>query len=91
MPHQPERRKPSRVRGEQVRVQAELLDNLVSYSGEINIYRARLEQQIGVYRFNLAELLQTINRVRDQLRQFEIETETQILHRIRTRDRRSQS
>ena len=82
MPHQPERRGPSRVRGEQVRVQAELLDNLVGYSGEINIYRARLEQQIGVYRFNLAELLQTINRVRDQLRQFEIETETQILHRI---------
>jgi chemosensory pili system protein ChpA (sensor histidine kinase/response regulator) len=82
MPYQPERRKPSRVRGEQVRVQAELLDNLVGYSGEINIYRARLEQQIGVYRFNLAELLQTINRVRDQLRQFEIETETQILHRL---------
>jgi chemosensory pili system protein ChpA (sensor histidine kinase/response regulator) len=82
MPHQPERRKASRVRGEQVRVQAELLDSLVNYSGEISIYRARLEQQIGVYRFNLAELLQTINRVRDQLRQFEIETETQILHRI---------
>ena len=82
MPHQPERRKSSRVRGEQVRVQAELLDNLVGYSGEISIYRARLEQQIGVYRFNLAELLQTINRVRDQLRQFEIETETQILHRF---------
>ncbi len=82
MPHQPERRKPSRARGEQVRVQAELLDNLVSYSGEMSIYRARLEQQIGVYRFNLAELLQTINRVRDQLRQVEIETETQILHRF---------
>ncbi|MGB7934317.1 MAG: Hpt domain-containing protein [Gammaproteobacteria bacterium] len=82
MPHQPERRKPSRVRGEQVRVQAELLDNLVGYSGEISIYRARLEQQVGVYQFNLAELLQTINRVRDQLRQFEIETETQILHRL---------
>jgi chemosensory pili system protein ChpA (sensor histidine kinase/response regulator) len=82
MPHQPERRKPSRVRGEQVRVQAELLDSLVNYSGEISIYRARLEQQIGVYRFNLTELHQTINRVRDQLRQFEIETETQILHRI---------
>ncbi len=82
MPRQPERRKASRVRGEQVRVQAELLDSLVNYAGEINIYRARLDQQIGVYRFNLAELHQTINRVRDQLRQFEIETETQILHRF---------
>jgi chemosensory pili system protein ChpA (sensor histidine kinase/response regulator) len=82
MLYQPERRKVSRVRGEQVRVQAELLDNLVNNSGEINIYRARLEQQLGVYRFNLAELHQTINRVRDQLRQFEIESETQLLHRI---------
>jgi chemosensory pili system protein ChpA (sensor histidine kinase/response regulator) len=78
----PERRKVTRARGEQVRVQAELLDNLVNYSGEISIYRSRLEQQIGVYRFNLAELHQTINRVRDQLRQFEIETESQILHRF---------
>jgi len=81
MPQLQERRKATRVRGDQVRVQAELLDNLVNYSGEISIYRSRLEQQIGVYRFNLTELQQTINRVRDQLRQFEIETETQILHR----------
>ena len=79
LPH--ERRKATRVRGEQVRVQAELLDNLVNYSGEISIYRSRLEQQMGVYRFSLSELHQTINRVRDQLRQFEIETETHILHR----------
>jgi chemosensory pili system protein ChpA (sensor histidine kinase/response regulator) len=76
-----ERRNASRVRGDQVRVQAELLDNLVNHAGEINIYRSRLEQQVGSYRFNLAELDQTINRLRDQLRQFEIETETQILYR----------
>jgi chemosensory pili system protein ChpA (sensor histidine kinase/response regulator) len=76
-----ERRKASRVRGDQVRVQAELLDNLVNHAGEINIYRSRLEQQVGSYRFNLTELDQTINRLRDQLRQFEIETETQILYR----------
>ena len=82
IPPRPERRKASRARGEQVRVQAELLDNLVNYSGEINIYQARLEQQLGAYRFNLAELNQTINRVRDQLRQFEIESETRLLHQF---------
>ncbi|MEN8108095.1 MAG: Hpt domain-containing protein [Pseudomonadota bacterium] len=81
MPHRVERRKQSRVRGDQVRVQSEVLDNLVNNAGEINIYRSRLEQQINVYRFNLAELDQTINRLRDQLRQMEIETETQILFR----------
>jgi chemosensory pili system protein ChpA (sensor histidine kinase/response regulator) len=81
MPRRKERRKDSRVRGEQVRVQSELLDNLVNNAGEINIYRSRLEQQLSVYRFNLAELDQTINRLRDQLRQMEIETETQMLFR----------
>ncbi len=81
MPRRMERRKDSRVRGEQVRVQSELLDNLVNNAGEINIYRSRLEQQLSVYRFNLAELDQTINRLRDQLRQMEIETETQMLFR----------
>jgi chemosensory pili system protein ChpA (sensor histidine kinase/response regulator) len=81
MPRQVERRKSSRVRGEQVRVQAALLDDLVNNAGEMSIYRSRLEQQVGDYRFNLAELEQTTNRLRDKLRQLEIETETQILSR----------
>ncbi|MDH3899605.1 MAG: Hpt domain-containing protein, partial [Gammaproteobacteria bacterium] len=81
MPRRVERRKASRVRAEQVRIQADLLDNLVNYTGEINIYRSRLEQQFARYRFNIDELQQTISRLRDQLRQMEIETETQILHR----------
>jgi len=79
--HRDERRQSAHARGEQVRVHSELLDNLVNNAGEINIYRSRLEQQIGAYRFNLAELDQTIMRLRDQLRQLEIETETQILYR----------
>jgi chemosensory pili system protein ChpA (sensor histidine kinase/response regulator) len=81
MPRRVERRKSSRVRGEQVRVQAGLLDDLVNNAGEMSIYRSRLEQQVGAYRFNLAELEQTTNRLRDKLRQLEIETETQILSR----------
>ncbi|MEZ5542212.1 MAG: Hpt domain-containing protein [Pseudomonadota bacterium] len=76
-----ERRKEGRARGELVRVQAEVLDNLVNNAGEINIYRARMEQQISNFRFNLTELDQTISRLRDQLRQLEIETEAQILFR----------
>ena len=76
-----DRRKGSRVHGDQVRVQAELLDNMVNYAGEISIYRARMEQQVSDYRFNLGELDQTITRLRDQLRLLEIETETHILFR----------
>jgi chemosensory pili system protein ChpA (sensor histidine kinase/response regulator) len=69
-------------RREQVRVQSEVLDNLVNNAGEINIYRSRMEQQISNYRFNLTELDQTINRLRDQLRTLEMETEAQILYRF---------
>jgi chemosensory pili system protein ChpA (sensor histidine kinase/response regulator) len=81
MPRRLERRKDSRMRGEQVRVQSGLLDNLVNCAGEINIYRSRMEQQLSAYRFNISELEQTISRLRDQLRKMEIETETQILFR----------
>lgn len=66
---------------EMVRVRAELLDSLVNNAGEVSIYRARLDQQIGGFRFNLEELDQTVARLRDQLRKLEIETEAQILYR----------
>jgi chemosensory pili system protein ChpA (sensor histidine kinase/response regulator) len=76
-----DRRKTSRIQHEQIRVRADLLDNLVNYAGEVSIYRSRVEQQVGVSKFNLEELEQTIQRLREQLRQFEIETEAQIIYR----------
>src|SRR6185312_129252 len=56
---------------EQIRVRAELLDNLVNHAGEVAIYRSRLEQQVSGYRFNLVELDQTVQRLRSQLRMLE--------------------
>ncbi len=72
---------PSRPQREQVRVRSDLLDRLVNNAGEVSIYRSRLEQQNGQLGFNLQELVQTIDRLRQQLRQMDIETETQILFR----------
>jgi chemosensory pili system protein ChpA (sensor histidine kinase/response regulator) len=66
---------------EMIRVRSDLLDSLVNAAGEASIYRARLEQQVGNFRFNLVELNQTVLRLREQLRKLEIETETQILSR----------
>jgi len=66
---------------EQVRVRAELLDNLVNFAGEVSIYRSRLEQQTNAFRYNLRELDETVSRLRQQLRAFEIETEAQIQYR----------
>jgi chemosensory pili system protein ChpA (sensor histidine kinase/response regulator) len=66
---------------DQIRVQSELLDNLVNFAGEVSIYHSRLGEQMGQYRFNLNEFEQTVSRLRDQLRAMENETESQILHR----------
>ena len=73
-----DRRQAGRVQAEQVRVRADLLDNLVNFAGEVSIYRSRLEQQTNNFRYNITEFDDTVSRLREQLRQFEIETETQI-------------
>jgi chemosensory pili system protein ChpA (sensor histidine kinase/response regulator) len=80
-PQKREHKKQVHAHSEQVRVQSTLLDEMVNYAGEINIYRSRMEQQVSDYRYNLAELDQTITRLRDQLRQLEMEVEAQILYR----------
>jgi chemosensory pili system protein ChpA (sensor histidine kinase/response regulator) len=71
----------ARAPQEMIRVRSDLLDALVNFAGEVSIYRSRLEQQVGSFRFNLVELDQTTQRLRDQLRKLEIETEAQILSR----------
>jgi chemosensory pili system protein ChpA (sensor histidine kinase/response regulator) len=66
---------------EQVRIRADLLDRLVNYAGEVAIYRARLEQQLGAFRSAMGEMEQTNMRLRDQLRRLDSETEAQIIAR----------
>ena len=63
---------------EQVRVRSDLLNNLVNYAGEVNIYHARMGKQISDFGYNLSELTQTVVRLKEQLRKLEIETEIQI-------------
>ncbi len=66
---------------EQLRINPEIMDKLVNNSGEVSIFRSRLEQQNSALGFNLKELEQTVTRLRNQLRQLDIETEAQILFR----------
>ena len=77
-----ERRTGSRIQQELVRVRADLLESALNYAGEVGIYRSRLEQQVHSINFNLGELEQTVVRLRDQLRNLEIETEAQILYQF---------
>jgi chemosensory pili system protein ChpA (sensor histidine kinase/response regulator) len=77
----PGREQFTQERGEVARVDADLLDDLLNNAGEVSILRSRLEQQIGSVEFNLTELNRTVSRLKDQLRNLEMETEAQILHK----------
>jgi len=68
------------ARQELARIDAVLLESLLNAAGEISIYHARLSQQINSIEFHVEELEQTVARLRDQLRNLEIETEAQIMH-----------
>ncbi|HEY1492784.1 MAG TPA: Hpt domain-containing protein, partial [Steroidobacteraceae bacterium] len=84
LPVVPPGREPVATSGEpkeMARVDADLLDMLLNTSGEASIARARLEQQLGSFDFNLGELSRTVTRLKEQLRSLEIETEAQILHK----------
>ncbi|VAX00466.1 Signal transduction histidine kinase CheA [hydrothermal vent metagenome] len=70
-----------RAKGDLIRVRSDLLDNLVNFAGEVSIYRSRMEQQTNAFRYNLTELDDTVERFREQLRNFEIEAEAQIQYR----------
>jgi len=77
-PEAENKRRGPRIAHEMVRVRADLLDNLVNFAGEVSIYRSRVEQQIGSFSSNIDEMDQTVARLREQVRQVEIENEAQI-------------
>lgn len=65
-----------------VRVRADVLDRLVNQAGEVSISRSRLENEVTILRSSLNELTDNVNRLRDQLREVEIQAETQITSRM---------
>jgi chemosensory pili system protein ChpA (sensor histidine kinase/response regulator) len=71
----------SDVGADMVKVSAELLDDLVNLAGETSIFRGRIEQQVNDARVTLSEMETTIERMRDQLRRLDTETQGRILSR----------
>ena len=66
---------------ETVKVPAALLEELVNLAGETSIFRGRVEQQVSDMSQTLNDMESTIERVRDQLRRLDMETQAQILSR----------
>uniref|UniRef100_UPI00260E4541 Hpt domain-containing protein n=1 Tax=Ramlibacter sp. TaxID=1917967 RepID=UPI00260E4541 len=64
-----------------VRVRAQLLDRLMNQAGEVMITGARVEAEITGLRGGLHELATSVERLRQQLREVEIQAETQMQSR----------
>ncbi|HZX32033.1 MAG TPA: Hpt domain-containing protein [Rhodocyclaceae bacterium] len=61
-----------------LRVRADLLDRLVNEAGELSIARARIEGEMRGLKGSLLELTENVIRLRRQLREIEIQAETQM-------------
>ena len=65
-----------------VRVRADILDRLVNQAGEVSITRSKMENEVGVLGASLAEFSDNLQRLRRQLREVEIQAESQIASRM---------
>lgn len=74
---------PLRVAANQsVRVRAQLLDRLVNQAGEVMISRSRLDARLGQFRSSLTDLSGNLDRLRQQLRDIEVQAESQMQSRL---------
>jgi chemosensory pili system protein ChpA (sensor histidine kinase/response regulator) len=65
-----------------VRVRSDVIDRLVNETGEVSIARARIEGELRSLKGNLLELTASVIRLRGQVREIEIQAETQIQSRM---------
>jgi chemosensory pili system protein ChpA (sensor histidine kinase/response regulator) len=65
-----------------VRVRGGLLDRLVNQAGEVSITRARLDADVRQLQASLNELTDSLDRLRRQLRDIELQAETQLASRL---------
>ncbi len=72
-----------RERQSLLRVNADIIDRFVNEAGELSIARSRIDQEMLTFRQSLVELTDNIGRMKTQLREIEIQAESQIQSRIR--------
>ncbi len=65
-----------------LRVRADLIDRLVNEAGEVSIARSRIEGDLRSIKGALFEFTENVNRMRAQLRDIEIQAESQMQSRI---------
>ena len=65
-----------------IRVRSQLLDRMVNQAGEVMITRSRLEVELNQLRGSLGDMSDNLNRLRQQLRDIELQAETQMQSRL---------
>jgi len=65
-----------------VRIRTQLLDRLVAQAGEVIITRSRLEAELNQLRGSLGDLTGNLDRLRQQLRDIEVQAESQMQSRL---------
>ena len=65
-----------------LRVRADIVDRLVNEAGEVAITRARIDGELRQLKANLLELTSSVIRLRGQVREIEIQGESQIQSRM---------
>lgn len=61
-----------------LRINSELIDRLVNDAGEASILRSKIEAQLNNFKQSLQDLTESTHRLHDQLREVEIQAETQM-------------
>ncbi len=61
-----------------LRVRSDTVDNLVNEAGEISVSRSRIESELHEFRSGLLELAESASHLRKQLREIEIQAESQM-------------
>ncbi|MFN3987044.1 MAG: Hpt domain-containing protein [Rhodocyclaceae bacterium] len=72
----------SETGGGMLRVRADTVDRFVNEAGEIGIARTRIEGELRTLRRSLLDLTENVIRLRNQLREVEIQAEVQMQSRI---------
>ncbi|WP_332852982.1 Hpt domain-containing protein [Duganella sp. S19_KUP01_CR8] len=72
----------SSVKSPLVRVRADILDRLVNQAGEVSISRSKLENEVETLRASLFDFSENLTRLRRQLREVEMQAESQIASRM---------
>ncbi|WP_180125545.1 Hpt domain-containing protein [Rhodoferax sp. BLA1] len=71
-----------RASSQTIRVKAQLIDHMVDQAGEVMISRSRLESRLGQLHGSLGELTSNLSRLRGQLRDLELQSESQMQSRM---------